>query len=139
MGAKIREIIMSVGKGNTGWKQLAGDILLALGVLFLVSGIFLVFQFQTSRNYQEQEVSFSREDFTLEYPRPAGDVAVEIPEGSSTLEVAELLEDAGVVDGERFLDFIAYLDIEKSIRSGRFTFSTEDELDEVLQKITVRR
>lgn len=120
-------------------KRLFADIMLGAGLMLLVAGILLVSRARGGREFPTEETHVAADRFSLEYKRPVGEQTVVIPEGSNTLEVAAILEDEGIVDGERFLEFIEYLDIEKSIRAGDFNFSTEDELDDVLQKIMIRR
>jgi hypothetical protein len=67
-------------------------------------------------------------------------ITINIPSGVSTMEVANILEEKGLVERETFLQAIRIFDLETKIKSGSFLFTTEDDIINVLAKIlTIRR
>ena len=127
-------------------KYIFADILFGLGLILIIFGLMLTFRpsfaaERTEYGDTNRELTVSSSDYTLDYEGlyEGETVVIEIKGGMNTLDVAEVLSENNIVDIRSFLQLISYFDLEKNIRAGRYVFEEDDDLSDVLQKITIRR
>ena len=127
-------------------KYIFSDILFGLGLILIIFGLMITFQpsfIAEGTEYDDlnRELTVYPSDYSLNYEGiyEGEPVIIEIEKGMNTLEVAEILSEKDIVDARSFLRLVSYFDIEKDIRAGRYIFKEDDDLSEVINKITIRR
>lgn len=66
-------------------------------------------------------------------------ISIVIPEGSTGRQVARILDEAGLVSYDDFIELLLLFDIETRIKAGDYTFSNDSGLVEILTRILIKR
>lgn len=124
-------------------KRLVPEVALALGIALIIIGIFLLFQSgERSEGVKVARINQSPEEFSLEYfhlyPQ-LEEVKIVIPNGSSGLTVANILEERGLIKAEDFRKLISLFQFQGRIKAGEFSFRSDASIADILSKIVLRR
>lgn len=65
-------------------------------------------------------------------------ISIVIPEGSTGRQVARILDEAGLVSYDDFIELLLLFDIETRIKAGDYTFSNDSGLVEILTRILIK-
>lgn len=129
--------------GKNYLKRLVPEVALALGIALIIIGIFLLFQSgERSEGVKVARINQSPEEFSLEYfhlyPQ-LEEVKIVIPNGSSGLTVANILEERGLIKAEDFRKLFSLFQFQGRIKAGEFSFRSDASLADILSKIVLRR
>ncbi|MDI3546948.1 MAG: hypothetical protein PWR10_600 [Halanaerobiales bacterium] len=129
--------------GKNYLKRLVPEVALALGIALIIIGIFLLFQSgERLEGVKVARINQSPEEFSLEYfhlyPQ-LEDVKIVIPNGSSGLTVANILEERGLIKAEDFRKLISLFQFQGRIKAGEFSFRSDASIADILSKIVLRR
>lgn len=82
------------------------------------------------------EPKLSEEDFSgQQLPE---EITINIKKGMSTIEVAQLLSEKGLVDSEKFMKVIRTFDLGKKIKAGNYKFTDESEVVDIIMEIVIK-
>ncbi|MFZ3576455.1 endolytic transglycosylase MltG [Virgibacillus sp. DJP39] len=68
-------------------------------------------------------------------PESEKEINVEIPMGSSTSDIASILEDKGIIKDARVLRFYIKFKNESNFQAGKYTFNPSMKLDEIIESL----
>jgi hypothetical protein len=122
------------------------NIIFGFGMLLIIIGGFLLFKEDSDSSNMMIDVHYNNEKLSLDYRQPGGElkneiefVKIDIPEGVSSFRVASILESAGLIDANEFLNLIKYFEIEKRIKAGNYTFNKNDNIMDILSRILLKK
>ena len=126
-------------------EQLIYDILLITSLVLIFSGMFFFLQGKENEVQTSEFTAYQIEDYTLDYQALKNEeggevpkqVKVKIPEGSTTLEIAYILERKEVMSASEFLEFVDLFSIEKRIKAGEYYFKENITTGELFSKILI--
>lgn len=146
-------------------KKLIADFLLGLGLVLLVSGLFIKFQplqgINLNSSHREnisninksvdsegtelenniigfKSLSQPNNNFNIyKLKNTAKEINVHIAQGSTSLEVAHILARKKLLPADEFLKLIYMFGLEKKIKAGNYTFSTAADVSDIFAKIII--
>jgi len=127
-------------------EQLLYDILLVLALILIFVGLSGFLKEDINSNQKYNSLVYRIGDYSLDYQglettvKKEDDtnyVQFEIPEGSTTLEVAYLLEKNNIISVSGFLRFVDLFSIEKRIKAGEYHIQENVNPGELFSKILI--
>ncbi len=140
-------------------KKLIADILLILGIALIASGLFLKFSsfqrpitnnrgskniFESNEIYKGkvefEPLSYKIDKFNLVPPldKKGKLIEIQIAGGSTSLEVAHVLDKKGLFPADIFLKLVSMFELQKRIKAGNYTFKTDADIGDILTKIIMK-
>ena len=121
---------------------LINNISLGLGLALLIIGIFFLKQ-PIKDNTQVVRSNLDISSLELEYNRLSSvvdeEVIINIPNGSSGLTVANILEDKGIMSAVEFIKYLDLFNIENKIKAGQYKFNNQDTSADILNRISIKK
>jgi hypothetical protein len=124
------------------YKRILADLSLVLGLVLVFVGINIYLHDAGEKGYIDVHspgLNRSNYEIKLEYQKiyQLEEIRIRIPEGASALKVAEILNEAGLIKKEDFLNLIALFQFQTKIRSGEYVFSSDAGIANILSKILI--
>lgn len=121
---------------------LINNISLGLGLALLIIGIFFLNQ-PVKHNTQVVGSNLDVSSLELEYNRLSSvieeEVIINIPNGSSGLTVANILEEKGIMPAAEFKKYLSLFNIENIIKAGQYQFNNQDTFADILNRISIKK
>ena len=139
----------STNQNKTLGKGLLLDLILIVGILLLVFGGLVYYQnnvntiYTSNSDYVNTGSKVDYDDLNrinLEKKQLIEQknifVEITIPEGVSSFEVAQILEENNIIQADEFLGLVEMFDLEKKIKAGNYYLKRKTSLVDLIKKIT---
>ncbi len=133
-----------------GISRIMYDLILSIGVILLVFGILMINTSDMERKPEESslpvtaelqvathEILYQELSNQLTVPKDE-EINVVIPPGSTGIMIASVLEKKGLMEAKDFHKLMVLFGIERRLKAGEYTFSSEDSPIDVLDKILLK-
>ncbi|MFW5984697.1 MAG: hypothetical protein ACOCQ1_00325 [Halanaerobiaceae bacterium] len=125
---------------SSRYKYLLYDILMIIGIVLIIIGSIVLYLNQGGeKTTPTEKIDFSTSEFSLQTPNleeNEGDtVEIDISRGTSILEIADHLEEKGLIKARTFLWFIDKFDLDRSVRAGSYTFQRKADIEQIFAEL----
>ncbi|GGJ83805.1 hypothetical protein GCM10007063_02790 [Lentibacillus kapialis] len=121
MSGNYKENLLKRSEDAKMVRKIAAIIIISLLLIFIVGSISAYFYIKSAL----QPVD----------PDSNKDVAIEIPMGSSTSEIAAILEENGIIKDDIVFRVYTKINNETEFQAGKYTFSPSMEIDNIIQAL----
>lgn len=123
------------------------DLLMIVGIILIIIGGITIYFEQDEQQTNDREVVYSTSEVELQSPEliiaeerekkisEEEIIEIEIPAGTSILEIAQIMEENDLIEAQEFLWLIEEFDVAQRIRAGSYQFSPQVDMEEIFDHL----